>query len=471
MFLLQYLLNMKKKIKLKEEDIKEIVKLVLENEEDEYVKVSPERYLELMKYASYYAPGIANLPEFKGKKIIITGKLDLRGTPTKSLDGIAYIQGSLDISDTKISSLDGIKVTGYLSDWNSPYRKIREKKIRDAKIYDANVRREDDEWRLDTGYGRADNEAYAAHAVFEYISQNNKNIQVKTDKDFARLTELTEMLENLQEKESEYEEQDKDLTDIHADIEVTEEEIEEINNRIDMYNLVPDGTHYGLHRFEVIGHDDLEGEVYCAGTDSQLYEAAKQYVENQLEDGGYKNFSESFVEDFIDEDEVVDYFRDYYENDIRDNPDVYFNDDDYELTDEQQTRIEELENQIAELEEKQNNLEHEIEEPSDYRKEYEKVQEEIDKLEDEKNDIEPEVGEPTEDMIENKLEDLLVSVKRDPVGSLRDIGVDDISYYINEKDFIDGVIEADGYGIINHYDSSYDSVYVNNELFYVMRIE
>lgn len=460
---------MKKLITLKESDIKEIVKIVLE-QEDEWVKVTPERYIELMKYAGYYAPGIANLPEFRGKKIIITGGLNLQDTPTKSLDGIKIIQGALNITNTQISNIDGIQVSGYVSDWNTPLRKIKEKKIRDAKIYDANVRREDDEWRLDTGYGRASKEAYAAHAILEYIIENNR-IQKKTDKDLARLAELTETLENLQEKESEYEEQGKDLTDIHSDIEVVEEEIEEINNKIDIYNLVPDGEHYDLPRFEVIGYDDLEGEAYCAGTYEQMEEAAREYVEQQLDDGGYQNFNQNFVEGYVDEDEVIDYFRDYYEEDIRNNPDVYFNDDDYELTDEQEKRIDEIDAKIAELEEKQNNLENEIEEPHDYRVAYEEVQEEIDTLEDEKNQIEPEVGEPTEDMIEDKLDDMLNSVRRDPVGSLRDLGIDDISNFINQKDFIDGVVEADGIGIINSYDGNYDSVYVNGEQFYVMRLD
>jgi len=458
---------MKKLIKLNEIDIKEIVRVVLE-QEDNWVEVTPERYLELMKYAGYYAPGIANLPEYKGKKIIITGNLNLNGTPTKSLDGIKIIRGNLNVSDTQISSVDGIDIKGYVSDWNSPLKRIKEKRIRDAKINDANVRREDDEWRLDTGYGRADDEAYAAHAILEHLV-SNKKVQQKTDKDLTRLVELTEMLENLQDKESEYEEQGRDLTDIHADIEVTEEEIEQINNKIDIYNLIPDGDHYDIPKFEVVGYDDLEGEVYCAGKYSDFEEAARDYVKSQLEDGGYSNFSPSFVESYIDEEEVVDYFRDYYEDDIRQNPDVYFNDDDYKLSDEQESRIEEIDNEIAELEQEQQNFE--VDEPEDVSRLWDEIQEKIDALESEKDDIEPEVGEPTEDMIDNKLDDMLQSVRRDPLNSLKEIGIDDFDNFINESDFIDGVIDADGIEIINGYDSSYDTVYVNGEQFYVMRIE
>jgi hypothetical protein len=458
---------MKKLIKLNETDIKEIVRVVLE-QEDDWVEVTPERYLELMKYAGYYAPGIANLPEYKGKKIIITGGLNLNGTPTKSLDGIKIIRGNLNVSDTQVSSVDGIDIKGYVSDWNSPLRRIKEKRIRDAKISDANVRREDDEWRLDTGNGRADDEAYAAHAILEHLV-SDKKVEQKTDKDLSRLVELTEMLENLQEKESEYEEQGRDVTDIHADIEVTEEEIEEINNKIDIYNLIPHGKHYGIHSFEVNGYDDLEREVYCAGKYSEFEDAAKDYVDSQLEDGGYNNFNSSFVENYVDVDEVVDYFRDYYEDDIRQNPDVYFNDDDYKLSDEQESRIEEIDNEIAELEQEQQNFE--VDEPEDVSRLWDEIQEKIDALESEKDDIEPEVGEPTEDMIEEKLDDMLDSVRRDPVANLKDLGIDDLSSFINRNDFIDGVVEADGIEIINSYDGSYETVYVNGEQFYVMRID
>ena len=460
---------MKKVVKLKENDIQNIVKIVLEQENDEWIKVTPERYLELMSYASYFAPGIANLPEFRGKKIWITGNLDLRGTPTKSLDGIKRIEGKLDISNTKISSIDGINVIGYVSDWDTPLRKIKEKIIKNNKIAEANVRREDDEWRLDTGYGRADDVAYAAHAVLEFIIEHNR-IEKMTDEDSKRLVELTEMLENLQQKENEYDEQGKDLTDIHTDIEIAEADIEEIGKKMDIYHLIPDGNHYGMPSFEVIGIDDVEGERYCAATPEDMEDAAYNYVKEQVREG-YSNFNSSFVENSIDTDEVVDYFRYIYENDVRESPESYFNKDDYKLSEEQENKITELEEQIAELEEQQNNLENEIEEPSEYSDAYDEVQEKIDALESQKEDIESDTNELTDEMVDDKIEELLNDVRRDPLSSLKDYGIDDYENFIDEDEFIKSVIDADGIGIMNGYDSSYDVVMVNNEEFYVMRLE
>lgn len=463
---------MKKVIKLKESDIHNIVSILLEQDDDEWVKVSPERYLELMQYAGYYAPGIANLPEFRGKKIWITGNLNISSTPTKSLDGIKRVDGRLDIAVTEISSIEGIDVKGYVNDWNTPLSRIRAKRIKDNKIADANVRREDDEWRLDTGYGKADDVAYAAHAVLEYITDNHRNsIEMMTDNDSKRLVELNDLLDNLREKETEYEEQGRDLTDVHADIEVAEEEIEEIGNKMDIYHLIPDGQHYGMPRFEVIGIDEVEGEVYCAGTPSDMEDAAYEYVKDQVRSDGYSNFNSSFVKNHIDTDEVVDYFRDVYENEVRYNPDSYFDDDDYKLSDEQEARIEEIESLISVLENRLEELENEVEEPDEYSSAYDEIQERIDTLESEKDGIESDTREVTEDMIEQKIDDLLDDVRRNPLDALKNFGIEDYDNYINENDFIQAVVDADGISIINGYDGSYDTYYVNGEEYYVMRME
>ena len=157
---------MEKKIKLNEEDIKNIVSIFLEQEEDEWVKVSPEKYKEIMTYAGFYAPGVAKLPQFKGKKIWITGNLDLSNTPTKSLDGVYYIDGSLNVSRTEVSNIDHIKVKGHISDYSSPLETQRNAKIKRQKISAAESRREDDEWNLEN---TDDDEAISANAIMEYF--------------------------------------------------------------------------------------------------------------------------------------------------------------------------------------------------------------------------------------------------------------------------------------------------------------
>ena len=128
------------------------------------------------------------------------------------------------------------------------------------------------------------------------------------------------------------------------------------------------------------------------------------------------------------------------------------------MSEEQELRIEEIEEEIAELESRLEDSDNE------------EIQQKIDELESEKDSIEPEIGSPTEEMIEEKIEDLLEDVRRDPIRALNDFGIDNYDNFINENDFIDGVVDADGIGIINGHDGSYDTVYVNGEEFYVMQI-
>jgi len=202
-----------------------------------------------------------------------------------------------------------------------------------------------------------------------------------------------------------------------------------------------------------------------------MEDAAYDYVKDQISSDGYGNFNSSFVQDYIDVDEVVDYFRDVYENDVRDSPDSYFSEGDYKLSDEQEARIDEINTEIEELEERQSNIENEVEEPDELSPLYDEIQDQIDALESERDKIESDAQEVTEEMIEEKIDDLLGDVRRDPLGALQNFGIEDYYNYINERDFIEAVVEADGIGIINSYDGSYDTYYVNGEEYYVMRIE
>jgi predicted nuclease with TOPRIM domain len=94
-------------------------------------------------------------------------------------------------------------------------------------------------------------------------------------------------------------------------------------------------------------------------------------------------------------------------------------------------------------------LEDEVEEPTEYSAAYDEIQERIDELESERDDIESSEKELTEEMIEQKVDDLLGDVRRDPLGALQNFGIEDYDNYINERDFIEAVVEADGVGIIN----------------------
>jgi len=463
---------MKKTVKLKESDLEEIIRLVLEqdsqNNDEEWVKVSPEQYLDIMQYASYNAKGVSMLPQYRGKKIWITGNLDVSKTPTKTLDGIGYVEGNLDISNTDIVDVSNIQVSGRVRDYDSGKSRLEAKRIRNRKISDSNDRRESKEWDLTNP--DIDDEGIYANAVIEFI-ESSYNVNIKQPEDDQRLEDLENILNNLNEKVEQYEENGQDLTDVYADIESTEEEIEEINQKFDLYNLVPmDYEHYEMKKFEVVGNDELDGYEFAVGTEDEVHRSAVDALQQQIDEGITNFFNESFLENHIDEEQVLDYFRESYEDDIRQNPDVYFNDDDFELTDEQEKEKELIEAEIEEYEERQENLNDEIEEPEEYSRMYDQIQNHIDSLQERLEEIIPDTDEPTDDMVEDALEKRLREVRRDLISHMKDFGMD-IADYVDTDQLIEDVIDSDGYGsVINSYDGSYDTFNVGDQHLYVMRV-
>ena len=460
---------MSKIIKLSESTLNKLVRRVIKEEENEWVKVSPEQYLEIMKYASYNAKGISMLPQYRGKKIWITGKLNVKGLPIKSLEGVGYVEGDLDISNTGISDISFIDVKGRVSDYDSGVDRIRRQKIRQEKLAGAQSRREDNEWSPEN----SDDEGNRARAIIEVIENGNYSrfggIKIRTEDDSNRLVELERYLESLLEKQKQYDEEGKDSEGIYADIETTEDEINEINDMMDVYNLIPQERYgfYSMSQFEVVSNNDLDGAEFAVGTEYEVEKSCRERLEDDLENPEY--FSESFIENHIDEDEVLDYFRDHYEYDVAENPDVYFNEGDFELSQEQEEKKSKLEQEIAEYEERQENLDSEIEEPEEYSRMYDQIQEHIDSLQEQIDDMEPD-GEPSQDMIDDKVEEMLRYVKRNIIHYMKDWGMN-ISDYLDKESAIEDIINSDGYGqILNGYDGNYDEVDVDGDNFIVMRV-
>lgn len=455
---------MSKIIKLSEATLNKLVRRVIKEEEEEWVKVSPEQYLEIMKYASYNAKGISMLPQYRGKKIWITGNLNIRNLPIKSLEGIGYVDGDLDISKTDVSDISFIKVKGRVSDYDSGVERLRKQRIKREKLADAQERRENDEWSPEN----SDDTGTRARAVMEYINDTNTRVTIRTEEDDIRLKELEREMESLLEKEKQYDDEGKDLTDIYADIEAVEDEINEINDMMDVYHLIPiDYGFYDMSQFEVVGNDDLEGAEFAVGTEYEVEKACRERLDEDFDTP--ENFNESFIYNHIDEDAVLDYFRDHYEYDVAENPDIYFSEEDFELSQEEEEKKSRLEQEIAEYEERQENLDSEIEDSEEYSRMYDQIQEHIDSLQEQIDDMEPD-NEPTQDMIDDKVDEMLRDVKRNLIDYMKDWGMD-IGQYIDKESAIDDVINTDGYGhILNSYDGNYEEVDVDGENYIVMRV-
>jgi len=451
---------MKKRIQLNEKQLSQYIKRLTEEVEGEYYKISPEEYLNLMKLGSYHGKAITKMKKFEGKPLWITGDLTLDSTPTDSLGNVAYVDGSLNISRTNVSNLGDMKVKGYISDHNSPRERIREKQELNAKLGEQESLRDSDEWALEQG----DETGEKAHALFDNLVSVGE-IDALDEDGREMLKVLKVKLDELQKRYDETDDDDmvSQLTDA---IEETESEIEELEeNNVDVYMMYasPRYTHYGLQQFEVLipGFKDRE---YTVGTYEEMDEAALQYAKSYVDDSGADGFSESFIADYLDVDQIVSMAEEDYEYQVRENPDSYFNDDDYELTSEQEERIEQLESQIEDLE--QQKLELDSDDDNYY--EYEEdLDNQIEALQEELDNIEVDT-EPTEDMIDNMVESLVRDVRRDPLDYLKDLGYD-IKDYIDEDELAQGLVDSDGWGIMNSYDGSYDSEDVNGVTYYIMR--
>jgi predicted nucleic acid-binding Zn-ribbon protein len=311
---------------------------------------------------------------------------------------------------------------------------------------------------------RGDETGEKAHALFQWL-ENNGDIEPLSEDDKEKLTILRNKLVVLEKEYDETEDDDR-VTELTDAIEETQEEIDELEeNDVDVYMMYPNSryNHYGLQHFEVL-IDGFKDREYTVGTEEEMDEAALAYAKTYIDDVGTDGFNASFIEDYLDVDAIVRMAEEDYEYSVRDSPESYFNDDDFEFTSEQEERIEELEAQIADLEQQQWDLDSEQE---DYEELYDDFQINIDALQEELDGIEVET-EPTDEMIDDKVQELVRDVKRDPLDYLKEYGLP-IKEYIDEDELAKGLVDSDGWGIMNSYDSSYDSEEVNGVTYYIMR--
>jgi hypothetical protein len=344
--------------------------------------------------------------------------------------------------------------------------KLRRDLIIQQRKNDANERRAEGEWDLTNP--NIDSTGLMANALLEYL-RDEGDYQILTNQDRETIQSLKSEIERLN---AEYDNSEDARPDLLDSIETLEDELAEFDEYIDVYSLVPTGDFYDMTEFQFV---DQLYESYAVGNSDEMESSAKEYVEQLLDDVGYQGFSKSFVMDYIDEDEIVSYMRDVYDDDVRNNSDSYFDDSQRELSDKQRDKInfnnrviQQLETFISSLEDGLNDTEDE-DEQEEYNEKIDESNEKIDELKEEIEEIEsdPE-GDFPEELIEEKIDDLVSDVSNNVDYYMTEHGLD-YKDYIDQDAFIQGVIDADGYGIVNGYDGTANEIYVKDELFYVMR--
>ena len=229
------------------------------------------------------------------------------------------------------------------------------------------------------------------------------------------------------------------------------------------------GSYYDTDEFEV-----KDVGIFAVGTDDEMMSSAKEYLEDYIEEVGYGGFYNSLLEEHIDNEEVAAYARDFYEDDVYSNPESYLGDDKRMLSSKQKEQVD-----IFEM--RKDRLGRSIEQflkglggENDewYRKKIEELEVIIEEFNEE---IEMIKGDPDGDypetLVSQVIDDNVSEVKRDPMQFIDDFGLD-ISNFINKGKFIEEIINIDGYGnTLNRYDGTADEMFLDGDLFFVMRID
>jgi hypothetical protein len=250
--------------------------------------------------------------------------------------------------------------------------------------------------------------------------------------------------------------------------------LDEYTSKIDVYNIVPTGEFYDTTEFEVIDSSNVESNRYAVGTEDEMKSSAYDYVDQLIDEIGYRGFSENFAKGYIDEEEVIRYAEDLFEDDVRDNPESYIDEEDRMLSDEQEEKIEQLKMRISQLESMIEKFEEEMdgENDDDLQERIDEMNERIEEMNDEITEIEedPE-GDFPEEKIDEAIQDKVSDVRYDVTSFMEDFGLN-WEDYIDKDEFIDGVIDADGYGhTLNGYDGNADEQKVLDKWYYVMRLD
>lgn len=337
-----------------------------------------------------------------------------------------------------------------------------------AKLDDAQDRRESGEW--DGDLEDISDEGVRAYALLQWLDEYDTDVRVKQPGDDAKILEIETEIQRL---DSEYDNSEDPRPELLDEISELEEELEELKSRIDVYNIVPDGGYYNMTQFEVLA-DGYRDKRFAVGDEEEVKSSAYDSVENLIDDIGFEGFGESFLEDYIDKDIVKQYAHDFYYDDVYDSPESYFEDDQRELSDTQEEEIRfkersigKIQSQIDSLEERMNgNYDEDISEKIDELKEMiEELNTEIEEIKEDPQ------GDFPDELMESKIDELLDDALYDPAGWLRGYGFE-LKNFINQEDFIWGVVDADGYGhTLNRWDGSDDEVKVGDTWFHVMRID
>ena len=401
--------------------LKKFFKNYILEQDDNLVSISPDDYLELLDDVGGIAERISRLKPYRNKGIVITGDLNLgKYKNVGPLTGVVRVMGRLDISHTNVPNLNGITVDRYISDYGSSMWKIKMQRELNEKLAELDEKRQEGEWAVENG----DDDSERTEALYEYLEQNGE----------------VDMVED--------------------------EEGNEVPE--DKYYIYPSGRAtygYGTQYEWLGGGNGFNPSTYDVYTEEEVDNAAREAVEQMLDDMGIEAFSEWVFDGALDTQSWRSWLEDFYDDIVRDEPDNY--DIPLELTQQQMRQVQQLQ---ATLDSLNKRLENE-DLPDD---QYEELESKIEDLEETIQEIKDDPqGDYDESLIENEISDRVSEWEDDIKGFISMYGYDKdfIMDFIDTDKIVNTVISSDGYGsILNSYDGDYDTFNIHGTEYYVMRV-
>jgi len=385
--------------------------LIIEQElNDEWVKLSPDEYVDLLDLVNGIGSRIKNIKGYKGKKIYITGNLRIPSSGIKitDIDSIDYVNGNLDIRDTDIKYFDKNKVEGNFSYYGSEMWDIERRQANQKKLAELDELRKQDAWNINNG----------------------EDVSIRTSLLFNKLQN-----------------------------DGTVEEGE------DKYFLYPELRERQRQTFEWLGDDKFES-TYTVYTEEEADIAAIEYVEELIDELGFTAFSPWVFENNIDEDETEGFLYEYYTDTVYESPGDWGVP--LELSDDQKKYLEITQKRIDKLQESLNQPNITEEEKQKIKKDIFDFEAIIDDIKEN-----PEGDEYDEDQIDEVVKSFVDENKDRILDFLDELGMDDEfkMNFIDKKGTAEDVINSDGYGVLSFYDGEVDEEYYDGETYYIVRNE
>lgn len=398
--------------------INSLIRKIIKEETEEWIDVSPEEYNELLDYVNGDGSVIKRLPDYKGKKIKITGDLNLsRRDDVENIDSIDYVDGILNISGTDISYFDKSKVKKYMIYADSKMHNIERQKIYNQRMEYQQELREEDVWNVEND----DEESNETEAIYDYLLEHK----------------IPEVIED----------------------ETTGEEVRE-----DKYFLFKtDYDYHGGNIYIWLGNGS-HGSEYVVFRDDEIKDAAKKELQERIDENGLDTFRWYVWENNFDEEYTRRWLYNDYEEDIRQDPEGWSIEK--ELTDDQKRYIEIYNQNIESLRKK-------LEDQSLTDEQKDEIENDIYDFEQLIEDInENPEGDYSEESIEEQIESMVDDNIDDFLKNKKNQGYDNdfLMDFIDVDGAIEDVIQSDGYGnVLNRYDNSDDEYKINGTWYHVMR--